>query len=68
MVRITINDNGPYKVEGEGIELVNGQGEAVEHKDAFWLCRCGESANKPFCDGAHKRAGFESIIAVQPPA
>ena len=38
------------------------QGNAIGTKpgDGLFLCRCGSSANKPFCDGAHKRVGFKS--------
>ena len=34
-------------------------GEIVADTDDVALCRCGHSANKPFCDGAHRRAGFD---------
>ncbi len=35
------------------------RGDDVEAPEAFSLCRCGASANKPFCDGSHKNAGFD---------
>lgn len=51
---------GPYYVRG-GVELEIepkrwGQGASEEH---YALCRCGASANKPFCDGAHRSSDFE---------
>jgi CDGSH-type Zn-finger protein/uncharacterized Fe-S cluster protein YjdI len=50
--------NGPLRVRGN-LEICSGTGRTVKRSsgDAF-LCRCGQSANKPFCDGSHKRAGF----------
>jgi CDGSH-type Zn-finger protein len=54
---VTVTDNGPYAVTG-GIELLGvrmGEGASKEH---YTLCRCGESKNKPFCDGSHWDAGF----------
>lgn len=60
-VKITVLPNGPYKIEGD-IELKDGQGQVLTPKtkpDAY-LCRCGHSANKPFCDGAHTRHGFKA--------
>ena len=33
---------------------------SVEHHDEVFLCRCGGSDNKPFCDGTHKRIEFEA--------
>jgi CDGSH-type Zn-finger protein/uncharacterized Fe-S cluster protein YjdI len=56
-LRVTPTRNGPNHVEG-GVEL-DGQddGSAVRCDDA-WLCRCGGSGNKPFCDGTHARIGF----------
>jgi CDGSH-type Zn-finger protein len=60
-MKITVNDNGSIKVEGE-FTVLDGQGNALETKDAAWLCRCGGSANKPFCDGTHKSNGFQSQV------
>ena len=58
-LQIKAAPNGPLLVDGsfelrsaEGVERTSGRKAA--------LCRCGQSANKPFCDGAHKAAGFEA--------
>jgi len=61
MAEITILDNGPFIVKG-GATLKDASGKAynVPNKDQYALCRCGHSAKKPFCDGAHKGAGFQS--------
>ena len=61
-VKINIRDNGPFLVEGS-FTLVDADGKESQlspDKPAFALCRCGHSANRPFCDGAHKDCGFES--------
>lgn len=57
--KLTINKNGSIKIEGDfEITDCNGQTYGLEGRTALGLCRCGLSANKPFCDGAH-RNGFE---------
>lgn len=62
-VKITVRKNGPYRVEAaEGsVELFDGDGNQFDlrGKPAFSLCRCGGSANKPFCDGTHSKIGFQ---------
>jgi CDGSH-type Zn-finger protein len=59
-VKITVRPNGPYRVEDPSgvIELVDADGNKYDlaGKTAFSLCRCGASANRPFCDGNHKIA------------
>ncbi len=50
---ITVTGNGPYLVKGT-VQLTDENGNQIEKKEVFALCRCGHSANKPFCDGAHK--------------
>jgi CDGSH-type Zn-finger protein len=51
--------NGPYLVNGE-IELKNADGKTIPTKDkSCALCRCGQSGNKPFCDGTHGKTGFK---------
>lgn len=57
MPTIKVRKNGPYLVTGE-VELTDHEGNTFEVKENFALCRCGHSANKPFCDGSHKRVDF----------
>jgi len=40
--------------------MIGPDGAEIETKPAMALCRCGQSANKPFCDGSHNAAGFKS--------
>jgi CDGSH-type Zn-finger protein len=66
-VRITVNRNGSYKVEVEGtLDLVDHEGNPIPFREgkAIYLCRCGGSQKKPFCDGAHSRIGFEGAEAA----
>lgn len=62
-VTIKINDNGPFLVSGT-VALTDGAGNPVDTggKETIALCRCGASANAPFCDGAHKSCGFDSQV------
>jgi CDGSH-type Zn-finger protein len=59
-VTITVRPNGPLRVEDPNglVDLVDANGNKYDltGKPAFSLCRCGASANKPFCDGTHKAA------------
>jgi CDGSH-type Zn-finger protein len=70
--KITIAENGPYLVEGalpiaNQHIVVNEQGESLGWREGTSLprtekcslCRCGQSAKKPYCDGSHTRAGFD---------
>ena len=59
-MKIIVRNDGPLRIEGE-CELVDMEGRpyGLAGRTAFALCRCGHSANKPFCDGAHKVAGFQ---------
>jgi CDGSH-type Zn-finger protein len=49
--------NGPLMVSGN-LEIVSGTGRTTDKVTKTFLCRCGHSANKPYCDGSHKAAGF----------
>lgn len=59
ILRISPVDDGPL-ILGGGVELVAGSGRVAWRGEKLALCRCGESSNKPFCDGSHKKAGFRS--------
>lgn len=58
-LRITATKNGPLKIEGS-LEIVSGTGTTLAKTAKTWLCRCGHSQNKPFCDGTHAKVGFRS--------
>ena len=59
-VKIEVRENGPNRVTGP-IEIVDSSGANYSIPEGRWvtLCRCGHSAEKPFCDGAHRDAGFQ---------
>jgi CDGSH-type Zn-finger protein len=42
------------------IEVASGTGRSVARVKSAFFCRCGHSANKPFCDGSHARVGFQA--------
>ncbi len=54
---IECKEDGPYIVKGLH-RLASATGDAVATKSVIALCRCGASANKPFCDGTHAKNGF----------
>jgi CDGSH-type Zn-finger protein len=71
-VRIVVKKNGPYLVQGNvplvaKTQVVSEQGEPltwkkegrIETTGEYALCRCGGSGNKPFCDGTHRKVGFD---------
>ena len=63
-IKVTVMPNGPLRLEGDAGELVledaTGKAYGLGARTAVGLCRCGLSAKKPFCDGAH-RQGFASV-------
>lgn len=72
-LKIIVRNNGPYRVEGEGIEILDQDGKAfgLAGRTVVSLCRCGHSERKPFCDGTHNKIGFKSEVAaldLPPPA
>ena len=68
VVTVTPRDNGSYKISGP-ISLVDASGTswAIPEGRSVFLCRCGHSATKPFCDGSHTAAGFESVVRAPVP-
>ncbi len=67
-VTITPRDNGSYKVTGP-VTIADTAGNTwpIAEGRAVFLCRCGHSATKPFCDGSHTSAGFESVVRAPVP-
>lgn len=58
-VTMRVKPNGSIRVTGE-VDFLDADGNVVETKTDFSLCRCGHSKEKPLCDGSHKAAGFEA--------
>lgn len=54
-----VKPNGSIRVVGS-VEFVDEQGNVLETKTDFSLCRCGHSEDKPFCDGSHRKRNFEA--------
>lgn len=66
---ITVRDNGNLRISGS-FEIVDAAGNVfpVEPGRPVFLCRCGHSESKPFCDGSHTRVGFQSVVRAPAPA
>lgn len=66
MTKITVSNNGPLRLEGT-FSIIDQTGKefGLAGRTVISLCRCGQSANKPFCDGSHSRQGFQSICEAR---
>lgn len=66
--KITVKSNGSLKVEGD-FEIVDANGNVygLEGREIISLCRCGNSKNMPFCDGAHKENFTHEAVAFNLP-
>lgn len=61
MAKVTIVKNGPILIEGDH-EVFHVKDKSITDntvKEVTALCRCGKSANNPFCDGTHAKCGFD---------
>ena len=64
--KIDVRNNGPLRIEGSfTIHDQSGKEFGLAGRTVISLCRCGHSANKPFCDGSHARVGFESEVEAR---
>ena len=55
--RFKVIADGPLEVTGH-FRVIDSKGEIIENEGPIFLCRCGGSFNKPFCDGTHRSNGF----------
>lgn len=65
---IRCRENGPLVIQG-AFKIVDHLGNEFTipaGKDTVALCRCGQSSNKPFCDGSHRACGFQAAQLAQP--
>jgi CDGSH-type Zn-finger protein len=64
--KVTALNNGPIRIEGD-FTICDALGAefGLAGRTVISLCRCGQSANKPFCDGAHGRTGFQDTCVAR---
>ena len=65
-VKIQVLKNGPLLVKGS-VDIIDSNGHVLQTVPQAALCRCGQSAKKPFCDGMHNKAGFQHECTRQTP-
>jgi CDGSH-type Zn-finger protein/ferredoxin len=58
-LKVVLTKDGPLAIKGN-LELCSGTGRTINRVTTTWLCRCGGSSNKPYCDGTHSKIGFKS--------
>ena len=65
-IKVSVSSNGPIRIDGD-FEILDPAGAAfgLAGRTVISLCRCGQSANKPFCDGSHARTGFTDAVAAR---
>jgi CDGSH-type Zn-finger protein len=56
-ITMRVKPNGSIRVTGT-VDFVDADGNVLDTRTDFSLCRCGHSKEKPFCDGSHKAAEF----------
>jgi CDGSH-type Zn-finger protein len=59
-VKVTVFDDGPIEIQGP-VTVYNEFGKVIatyDSEETLYLCRCGQSNDKPFCDGSHDDTGF----------
>jgi CDGSH-type Zn-finger protein len=61
--QVRARENGPYLISGPAVEVDADGNESPVQGKTIALCRCGGSQNKPFCDGTHRKNGFQAKAA-----
>ncbi|MDH3283634.1 MAG: CDGSH iron-sulfur domain-containing protein [Acidobacteriota bacterium] len=61
---VDVSANGPLHLQGN-VRVTGKDGTLISDESEVWLCRCGASKNKPFCDGSHSKIDFvdEGVLA-----
>lgn len=54
---VSVGSDGPLEVRG-AVRIEAADGTLIEQTERAFLCRCGASSRKPFCDGSHRKIGF----------
>jgi CDGSH-type Zn-finger protein len=64
--KITVNNDGSIRIEGD-FEICDPAGQVfgLAGRTVIGLCRCGQSQNKPFCDGSHGKIGFQDKVTAR---
>jgi CDGSH-type Zn-finger protein len=64
--KVTVRNDGSILIDGD-FELLDPMGGkfGLGGRTSIGLCRCGQSANKPFCDGSHARTGFQDQVVAR---
>ena len=62
-MKVKIIENGPIVLDTEAPVSIDANGAREEKSGPIFLCRCGQSSTKPFCDGTHRKAKFEGSAA-----
>ena len=58
-MNLKLIENGPIVLDTEGQVGVSTGGSSEQKTGPLFLCRCGASASKPFCDGSHRKTNFQ---------
>jgi CDGSH-type Zn-finger protein len=71
-IKMLFSANGSIVVGGDlsELKLVDSTGQPIDiaGETKIWLCRCGASKTKPFCDGSHEAIGFQAAEKACPPS
>ena len=62
-MNVKIFENGPIAIDTEAEISVSADGGTEARTGPIFLCRCGQSGTKPFCDGTHRKVKFEAAGA-----
>ena len=70
-IKMLFTPNGSIAVGGDlsELKLIDSTGQPIDisGETKIWLCRCGASKTKPFCDGSHETIGFQAAEKAHPP-